>query len=209
MVAIVPRDGASVAERAGATLGGVFLRENEIGRRVAPWVEPGMRLLDVGSGTGQISRWLARERGVEPTTSDLHEFGNRVGDLPFRRIEDPVRVPADDGEFDAVMMLFVLHHMPVWEDQVRLLGDAARAASGRLIVLEDTPLHRVDRAFNVFWDWALNLRHGVPKPFTFRDVRGWTEVFAGLGLTPRHVETYRPWWPTLGTYHHTLFVLDT
>lgn len=205
----MPRAGPSVPQDGSGYAGRVFLRENEIGRRVAPWVDPGMRLLDVGSGTGLISRWLARERGVEPTTSDLVEFGNRVGDLPFRRIEDPVRVPAADGEFDAVMMLFVLHHMPAWDDQVRLLADAARAASRRLIVIEDTPLHRVDRAFNVFWDWALNLRHGVPKPFTFRDVEGWGEVFAGLGLRARHVESYRPWWPTLGTYHHTLFVLDT
>ncbi|HEX6263227.1 MAG TPA: methionine biosynthesis protein MetW, partial [Actinomycetota bacterium] len=60
----------------------MFLRENEIGRRIAPWVEPGMRLLDVGSGTGRIARWLTRERRVLPTTSDLHEFDNRVGDLP-------------------------------------------------------------------------------------------------------------------------------
>lgn len=167
-----------------------------------------MRLLDVGSGTGQISRWLARRRGVLPTTSDLHEFENRVDGLPFRRIENPVRVPAGDDEFDAVMLLFVLHHMPAWDDQVRLLRDAARAANWRLIVIEDTPLHRVDRAFNVFWDWLLNLRHGVPKPFTFRDVGEWRAVFGELGLRVRHVETYRPWWPTLGTYHHTLFVLD-
>lgn len=168
-----------------------------------------MRLLDVGSGTGLLVRWLARERGIEPTTSDLHEFGNRVGDFPFRRIEDPVRVPAEDDEFETVTMLFVLHHMPVWEDQVRLLADAARVAKRRLIVIEDTPLHRMDRAFNVAWDWLLNLRHGVPKPFTFRDVEGWRQVFRHLGLRERHAETYRPWWPTLATYHHTLFVLDT
>ncbi|HEX6207075.1 MAG TPA: hypothetical protein VF058_01835, partial [Actinomycetota bacterium] len=122
---------------------------------------------------------------------------------------DPVRVPADDDEFEAVLLLFVLHHMPAWEDQVRLLADAARAASSRLIVIEDTPLHRIDRAFNVAWDWLLNLRHGVPKPFTFRDVEGWRRVFADLELRERHAETYRPLWPTLGTYHHTLFVLET
>ena len=28
------------------------------------------------------------------------------------------------------------------------------------------------------------------------------------GLAIRHAETYRARWPTLMTYHHTLFVLD-
>ena len=28
----------------------------------------------------------------------------------------------------------------------------------------------------------------------------------GLGIT--YTETYRPKWPTLMTYHHTVFVLD-
>jgi hypothetical protein len=34
-------------------------------------------------------------------------------------------------------------------------------------------------------------------------------VFLEHGLVAVHVESYRPTWPTLGTYHHTLFVLET
>jgi SAM-dependent methyltransferase len=186
----------------------VFLRENEIGGKVAPWVAPGSSLLDVGSGTGRIARWLARERDVRPTMADLVEFGNRVDDFPFLRMEDPVSIPAGDDAFDTVMMLFVLHHMPDWDDQVRLVREAARVARGRLVIIEDTPLSRVDRAFNTFWDRVLNLRHGVPTPFTFRDVAGWGKVWADVGLPVRASVTYRALWPTLGTYHHTLFVLD-
>ena len=186
----------------------MFLRENEIGRRIAPWLEPGTSLLDVGAGTGRIARWLAERRGVRPTLADVTEFGNRVGGLPSLRMTDPVAIPAPAGSHDTVMMLFVLHHIPAWEDQERLVREAARVASRRVIVIEDTPLGRVDRTFNVFWDWILNLRHGVPKPFTFRGAAGWERVFADAGLRRVHAETYRPWWPTLGTYHHTLFVLD-
>lgn len=186
----------------------MFLRENEIGGKVAPWLEPGWSLLDVGSGTGRIARWLARERGVRPTLADLVEFGNRVGGLPFLRMDDPVRIPAEDDSHDAVMMLFVLHHMPAWGDQVELVREAARVARGRVVIIEDTPLSRPDRVFNIFWDRLLNLRHGVPTPFTFRDVAGWEKVFADLGLPVRTTHTYRALWPTLGTYRHTLFVLD-
>ncbi len=186
----------------------VFLREGEIGRRIAPFLEPGMELLDLGSGTGRISRWLARRAGIRPTLADVTEFHNRVPDLPFMPLEDPLRVPADDGAFDAVMMLFVLHHVPRWEDQDRLVAEVARVARRRVIVLEDTPTSAVDRAFNVAWDWVLNLRHGVPKPFTFRTAEAWRQAFRRAGLSLVHRATYRPRWPTLMTYHHTVFVLD-
>lgn len=186
----------------------MFLRENEIGGKIAPFLEPGMTVLDVGSGTGRISRWLAGRVGIRPTATDLIEFGNRVGEVPFLPMRDPLHIPAPDDGFDAVLLLFVLHHMAEGEDQERLVAEAARVAKRRLIVIEDTPTSRVDRAFNVFWDWLLNLRHGVPTPFTFRSVAGWLEVFREAGLEVRHTDTYRARWPSLMTYHHTFFVLD-
>lgn len=184
------------------------LRDNEIGRKVAPHLRRGWEVLDLGSGTGRLSRWLASRAGVRPTLADIVEFGNRVRGFPYVRLEDPRSTPFEDRSFDAVLMLFVLHHVPRWEDQEALLGEAARVSRHRLIVLEDTPLSRADRVFNTAWDWALNLRHGVPKPFSFRTVEGWRHVFRREGLSEGAVETYRPFWPTLGTYRHTLFVLD-
>ena len=185
----------------------MFLRENEIGRRVAPHLRAGMTLLDVGAGTGRISRWLQERRAILPTLTDVTEFDNRIGGMPTRRMSDPLRLPAEDRSFDAVMMLFVLHHIRSWRDQELLLAEAARVAARRVIVIEDTPRSRIDRAFNVAWDWLLNLRHGVPKPFAFRTVEGWSRAFARAGLELEATETYRPRWPTLMTYPHTLFAL--
>jgi len=186
----------------------VFLRENEIGGRLAPYLEPGMEVLDLGAGTGQIARWLVRRTGIRPTLADVVDYGNRVRGLPFIQMTDPLNVPADDGAFDTVIMLFVLHHIDLWDDQERLVAEAARVARRRLLLIEDTPTSRVDRWFNVAWDWMLNLRHGVPTPFTFRSPEGWREAFERTGLRVHHAETYRARWPTLMTYHHTLFVLE-
>ena len=187
----------------------VFLRENEVGGKLAPWVSPGLEVLDLGSGTGRISRWLARRVGIRPTLADVTEFGNRVGSFPYLLLRDPFSVPVPDDAFDAVMLLFVLHHVDGWEDQERLLREAVRVARRRLLILEDTPTSAADRTLNVAWDWALNLRHGVPKPFSFRTVEAWRGVFRRLGLSERHTNTYRARWPTMMTYHHTLFVLDS
>jgi SAM-dependent methyltransferase len=186
----------------------MFLRENEEGRRVAPHLQPGQTVLDLGAGTGFMARWLRDRRGVQPTLSDLVDYSNRERELPFIHQRDPGNVPVEDGSFDVVLLMFVLHHLARTEDQDRVLDEAVRISRRRLVVVEDTPTSRLDRAFNVAWDWLLNLRHGVPTPFTFRSVEAWQETFKDRDLSIAHVETYRPIWPTLGTYHHTLFVLD-
>ena len=64
----------------------MFLRENEVGRRVARHLRPGDRLLDYGAGTGRVSRWLAARAGVRPTLADLVDYGNRRREFPFLRL---------------------------------------------------------------------------------------------------------------------------
>jgi ubiquinone/menaquinone biosynthesis C-methylase UbiE len=186
----------------------VFLRESEIGGKLAPHLEAGSQVLDLGAGTGRIAAWLARRVGIRPTLADVVDYDNRVQDFPFLRMTDPLRIPTEDDSFDAVIMLFVFHHMERWEEQERLAAEAARVTRRHLLVIEDTPTSRMDRWLNTAWDWMLNLRHGVPTPFTFRSPQEWREVFDRAGLRVIHADTYRARWPTLMSYHHTLFVLE-
>jgi ubiquinone/menaquinone biosynthesis C-methylase UbiE len=186
----------------------MFLRENEEGRRIAPHLAMGQTMLDLGAGTGFMARWLRDRAGVTPTLCDLVDYGNRDPSLPFIHQEDPAHVPVDDEAFDVVLLMFVLHHIDRLEEQEALLDEAVRVARRRVVIAEDTPTSRVDRAFNVAWDWLLNLRHGVPTPFTFRAAEEWLELFRDRDLSIAYTETYRPIWPTLGTYHHSVFVLD-
>ena len=202
------RESSTVRSELSRYVGDMFLREGEEGRRIAPFLEAGATLLDIGAGTGFMARWLVRRTGVVPTLTDVVEYGNRDPSLPFLRQADPLHLPVEDGSFDVVLLMFVFHHMHKFADQERLLEEAKRIAAHRIVIAEDTPTSRVDRWFNVAWDWALNVRHGVPTPFTFRSVEAWTDTFGRHELPVVHKETYRPMWPTLGTYHHTLFVLD-
>ena len=123
----------------------MFLRENEVVRKLAPWIEPGQDFLDLGSGTGLVARRLARVTRANATACDVHEFDNRI-ELPYLRQTDPLKVPAEDGSFDVVVMCFVLHHIPSWDDQLKVAAEAMRVARTRVLVLEDTPFHRVDLA---------------------------------------------------------------
>src|SRR5439155_19361384 len=122
--------------------------------------------------------------------------------------DDPFRVPVEEGSFDVVMLLFVFHHVDTFEDQERLLDEAVRIARRRLVIMEDTPQTGLDRVCNKAWDWLLNRRHRVPCPFTFRSSEDWVDLFKGRDLSIAHTESYRPMWPTLKMYPHSLFVLD-
>jgi ubiquinone/menaquinone biosynthesis C-methylase UbiE len=145
---------------------------------------------------------------VKPTLTDVVPYRNRERGLPFITLDDPFSVPVEDGSFDVVMLLFVFHHVDRFEDQERLFDEAVRIARRRIVIMEDTPETKADLAFNKAWDWFLNRRHRVPCPFTFRRAHEWLDVFKGHDLELVHAETYRPLWPTLKTYPHTVFVLD-
>lgn len=83
----------------------------------------GPRLLDVGVGTGRGSIPFAR-RGFEVTAVDssqamLEECRGQAGEAPMRLLRaDATQLPAEEGEFDTVMSLNLMVHLPNWQDVV-------------------------------------------------------------------------------------------
>jgi SAM-dependent methyltransferase len=94
-------------------------------------IGPGMRVLDVGAGTGNASL-AAAQAGAEVTASDLTpellEAGRRRADAQGLRLEwveaDAEHLPFDDGAFDVVMSsigaMFAPHHQAVADELVRV-----------------------------------------------------------------------------------------
>ena len=122
-------------------------------------VRPGDRILDVGSGLGQLTRALARAAGpaghvvgVERDPEQMHEALRQAGaagedGLVDFRVGGAVDLPLDDdqwGTFDIVHARFLLEHVP---DPPAVVGAMVRAARpGGRIVLEDDD-HDVLRFF--------------------------------------------------------------
>lgn len=102
-------------------------------------LEPGMRVLELGCGTGNMwhdaARWLPE--GAELILTDfsegmLAEAQKNVPPLPgitFRQV-DIQQIPYEDGCFDAVIANMMLYHVP---DLERALSEVARVLkpSGR------------------------------------------------------------------------------
>jgi SAM-dependent methyltransferase len=123
---------------------------------------PGMRVLEVGSGSGGVTEFLeypvtgvdpAFERTAERSTPWLSQVAGRATALPL-----------EDASFDAVLCVEVFEHLgeeerePALREMVRMLRPG-----GRLILTfpaDDTAL-QLDR----WLDGAYRARHGEPHPW--------------------------------------------
>jgi demethylmenaquinone methyltransferase/2-methoxy-6-polyprenyl-1,4-benzoquinol methylase len=107
---------------------------------------PGMRVLDVATGTGKLAAAAARRlgRGGEvvgldpsgPMLARARRLSTRDGDARLTWVQaDGMALPFGNGTFDAVTIGFGLRNLP---DPAAGLGEMARvaAAGGRVVVLE-------------------------------------------------------------------------
>lgn len=141
---------------------------------------PGMRVADIGAGSGFISEGLAGRSvhvvAVDPSENMLAELRERLSEsIDAGRLELETRVgeaetlPFADGEMDRVMANMMLHHVEhpgaAVKDMVRVL-----ARGGRLIITDLDP-HGFQFLLTEHQDRWPGFDHG--------SVKGWFES-AGL-----------------------------
>lgn len=108
-------------------------------RAVAACLDPGTRLLEVGCGNGRDAGFFARE-GHDVTAIDMSEAAieacsARVPDVAFVAGTLPVAAAGTGGDFAAVYSRFVIHAMPLAEEEALLDSlPALMRPGGRLFV---------------------------------------------------------------------------
>jgi SAM-dependent methyltransferase len=163
----------------------VELAERELG-------DPGsVHALDVGCGTGETDTFLAgrlgRLEGVDVAESVLETARARNPGVAYRSY-DGERLPYDDGAFDLVFTICVVHHVPPprWQSFVAELARVVRPG-GVLTIIEHNPLNPLTRlavSRCEFDDEATLLRRGRTEAL----VRS-----AGLELRPSRYIIFFPW----------------
>ncbi len=151
-----------------------------LSERLAALLPENARVLDVGCGNGLIDRLIA-ERRPDVTISGVDFIVRTETHIPVTQF-DGRRIPFDDGAFDVVMFVDVLHHT---EHPEVLLSEARRVAN-RAVVLKDHTRDGILAGPTLrFMDWVGNAPHGIPLPYNYWPERRWREAFTGLGLTPK------------------------
>jgi SAM-dependent methyltransferase len=133
-------------------------------------IGPGMRVLDVGAGTGNASI-PAAERGAIVTASDLTpvllDAGRRRAEAAGLELEwveaDAENLPFDDGSFDVVMSaigaMFAPHHQEVADELVRVCRPG-----GAIGLLSWTPEGMIGALFRTMGPFAPPPPPGAQPP---------------------------------------------
>lgn len=149
-------------------------------RAITRLVEPGLRAVDVGTGTGVLACELAQlgldVLGIDSSKSMLDAANGKLeglelsapGRLRFEQA-DACALPLGDAEVDAAFAHMVLHYMPAPEEVVAEMARVVKP--GGCVVIVDFRAHAIEwmkRDLGVRW-----------MGFAQDDVRDW---FAGAGL---------------------------
>ncbi len=152
-------------------------------QELARLLPSGSKVLDVGSGDGQIAALVLERR------PDLRLRGIDVLARPDASIEtllyDGRTIPFPERAFDIVMLVDVLHHA---EDCEALLAEAARVASSYILIKDHHRAGFAAEATLRLMDWVGNRGHGVAMRYRYLSEAEWTELFRRLDV---RVETIR------------------
>jgi len=151
-------------------------RARRVAQVLSEHIEPMSSVLDLGCGDGLVSCYLQRKISIKAQGADVVLQKKRH--IPVVRY-DGTRLPFRTGEFDSVMLIWVLHHTT---EQESVLREAARVTSGDILVAEaffrtsaqERLLHAIDYLENKPW--------GVPVPFCCHTQQGWERVFNKAGF---------------------------
>jgi SAM-dependent methyltransferase len=107
---------------------------------LAPWLNPGEPVLDVGAGTGIIAKTLVEDGlpvvGLDISPGMLSQAHDRLPGLVV--LADAQEIPFAGQSFDAVTFVWSLHHIG---DPVNALREAGRVlrVDGHILVVSATP----------------------------------------------------------------------
>ncbi|HLE57979.1 MAG TPA: methyltransferase domain-containing protein [Rhodothermia bacterium] len=172
-------------------------------------------LLDLGAGEGYVGERLEKTVGFRDTQTGFEIPGCKVTLCDVRdanRTELPYivynghRLPFADHQFDATVLVFVLHHS---ESPSRLINEARRVTSRRVIIVESVHEGMLSRVFLRFSDRIVNRirSHGEmveqERWLRFRTLDEWITLIERDGGV---VQSVRRW----GRFHkQALFVIDS
>ena len=170
------------------------------------------RVLDVGTGEGQIARLVARDGaplviGVDPTIAQLRLAHERGGNVAYARANADA-LPFPDATFDAVVVCLVFEHIANHEPAIAELARVLEPG-GRFAFFLNHPLlqapnsgwivdHILDEQYWRIGPYLVEdismeeLAPGVVLPFVHRPLSQYVNAMARNGLLIERMEEPMP-----------------
>lgn len=150
------------------------------------WIKPGEDILDVGCGTGVVTKIIKDHFSSNITGCDIKNY--LITDVPFIKIERN-KIPIGNGVYDIALLNDVLHHVEK-EEQIKLLMETKRVAK-RVMIFEFKPTLMAKLA-----DIILNKLHygSLKAPLSLRTITEWQKLFQELGFKYYTRKVRKPFW---------------
>lgn len=171
-------------------------RAEDLEKIVSPYLNKNDLILDIGPASCTVTEILL-EQDLKVFPLDIENFS--IVDTVLPTLYDGHRMPFKDDQFDAALILFVLHHT---YDPTELLVEAKRV-SRKIIVLEDIITSSAHKFLTAALDSLLNLEF-YDQPHTNKHDEEWRTLFGHLGLKLSGQE-YRT---SAGIIRHALYFLE-
>lgn len=152
--------------------------------RISPYLSSKDKILDVGCGTGVISKTLKKKIGAQMTLVDV-QFNSICDEFPVI-IYDGKKLPFPDNHFDYALLIAVLHHT---HDPAKVIDEVSRVTSGKIIIMEDVFTDVIGRTITLIGDCLVNWE--IHSPFKNNDKQGWINLFKRKNLNIEHVEEFK------------------
>lgn len=141
---------------------------------VSPYLKKDELILDIGPASCTVTEALI-DQGLRVFPLDVENFS--IVDTVLPTLYDGDKMPFSDNQFDASLILFVLHHTP---DPAKVLAEAMRV-SKKIIILEDIVTSPAHKSLTAALDSLINLEF-YDQPHTNKSDSEWRAVFDELGL---------------------------
>jgi len=158
-------------------------RTHVVVSRVTPYLKKSDKILDIGSGTGDVA-FMLQQSGYNITPVDVADFhGIRLLETT---IYDGKTLPFTNQSFDKAMLLMVMHHTPNPE---AVFKEAARVAK-EIIVIETSFSSRVMKPHTVISDAIGNLRLEAYWD-SYKPDSEWRKIFSNNGFMVADFNQYQ------------------
>lgn len=162
----------------------VFDRRRErLVRALSGQLPLGVRVLDIGCGSGEVGADLAAEGrdvcGVETLERDVCAID--------MTLYDGITLPFDDDAFEWATIVDVLHHAA---DPERVVAEAKRVTTQGIVVKDHYSENRRQELTLSVMDWVGNRQFGVGRDGAYLARSDWNDMFERLelGVTGRNEE---------------------